>query len=273
MPDRHHSRLPASLSTRSTLFPLVGLTFFHATNDECRPFHSLLPAGAAVRINAHLLRPTQCVIGFREVEAKREKIEKQSSKKRTAYLKKKNVPLVIGPGGAAWMVDGHHTLRGLLDADVEDKTAYGRIISNWSDLPVSEFWRRMRANNYVYLKLPGGRATIPPARLPASLLQMVDDPHRSLAWAVGKAGGYEVQDDVFYQKFQWSEFFRLRVEWDDSSKKDFARAVTEATVLARTRAAARLPGWLATIPADVDNITSDVLDSLFGDTAPNPLVA
>lgn len=257
MSEKHRSSLLASFSISPSLFSFAGLSFSHGSDESFHLFHALLPAGTPVSINAHLLRPTQGVIGFREVSAKRKKIEKQSSRKRAAYLQKKNLPIVIGPGGAAWMVDGHHTLCALLVADVSDKTAYGRIIANWSELPVSEFWRRMRASNYVYLKQPGGRAAISPTRLPASLLQMADDPYRSLAWAVGKAGGYEVQDDVFYQKFRWCEFFRSRIEWDDSSKKDFNRAVVEATTLAHSRAADRLPGWLPnTIAAGLETDAS-----------------
>ncbi|AHF89042.1 chromosome partitioning protein ParB [Opitutaceae bacterium TAV5] len=216
------------------------------------PFHPGLPAGVTVTIDARLLRPTQSVVGFREVAAKRKNIESKSRRKRVAWLRKKSVPVVIGPGGVPWMVDGHHTLRALVEADVGDKTAFGHILANWSGLDSAVFWRRMRENNYVYLQVPGSRTRLSPARLPVSLLDLQDDPWRSLAWAVGKAGVYEVQNHVFFQKFHWAEFFRVRITWDDSRKKNFRRAVVTAMELACTPAASHLPGWLPSGEADAN---------------------
>ncbi len=203
-----------------------------------------LTEGAAYFIDAGRLHPTQFAVGRREVLAKRETIDEKSAAKLVAYLKKKDVPVVIGPGGVPYMTDGHHTLNGLLRSRQSDKTAYGHILANWSDLAPDAFWARMVEHRYVYLKDATGRGPQDPLTLPDSLFKMKDDPLRSLAWAVQKADGYAERPGVFFQEFLWGDFFRTRVKWDDRDDADFARAVREATTLARDPAAAALPGYL-----------------------------
>ena len=207
-------------------------------------FRADLPAGAAYRIDARRLHPTQFCVGLREVAAKTENADDKKPAKLIAYLKKKDVPVVIGPGGVAYMTDGHHTLNGLLRSSHADKTAYGHILANWSDLSPGVFWARMAEHRYVYLKDAEGRAR-PASELPDHLLAMRDDPWRSLAWAVQKAGGYAETPGVYFQEFLWADFFRGRVKWDDRDDDAFARAVEQACELARTPAAKDLPGHLA----------------------------
>ncbi|MBC8012157.1 MAG: chromosome partitioning protein ParB, partial [Burkholderiales bacterium] len=205
-------------------------------DDTHVPFRADLPAGAAFRIDARHLRPTQFAVGRRAVLDKQAKIDERSPAKLAAYLKKKDVPVVIGPGGLPYMADGHHTLNGLLRSRHTDKTAYGHILANWSDLAPDAFWTRMAELRYVYLKDELGRARVA-AELPTSLLQLRDDPWRSLAGAVLDTGGYAERPDVFYQQFLWADFFRERVKWNDRDDADFARALREATALAREAAA------------------------------------
>lgn len=207
-------------------------------------FRADLPPGTPCRIDARRLHPTQFSVGHREVLAKTENIDEKSPNKLVAYLKKKDVPVVIGPGGVPYMTDGHHTLNGLLRSRHADKTAYGHILANWADLAPDAFWARMSEHRYVYLKDAAGRPR-EAGELPASLLDMRDDPWRSLAWAVQKADGYAERPGVFFQEFLWADFFRDRVRWDDRDDAAFARAVSEATTLARDPAAAALPGYVA----------------------------
>jgi hypothetical protein len=90
----------------------------------------------------------------------------------------------------------------------------------------------------------GNGAPIPgPAWLPKSLLDLPDDPYRSLASAVRKKGGFaKVEGDPFFTEFRWANFFRERMnigDWSDS--------VSHASKLARSSAAGRLPGFISNL--------------------------
>lgn len=214
-----------------------------SSSETYAPFRADLPAGAAYRIDARRLHPTQFCVGLREVAAKAETADDKKPAKLAAYLKKKDVPVVIGPGGVPYMTDGHHTLNGLLRSAHADKTAYGHILANWSDLAPGVFWARMVERRYVYLKDAEGRPRTTD-ELPAGLLAMTDDPWRSLAWSVQKADGYAETPGVYFQEFLWTDFFRSRIKWDDRDDDAYARAVEQACELARTPAAKDLPGYL-----------------------------
>lgn len=206
------------------------------------PFRPDLPAGAAYSLDARQLHPTQFSHGWREVVHKAAKINAMTAAEVKTYLIDKDVPVVIGPGGVPYMTDGHHTLRSLIESTAADKTAYGHILANWSDLSAEEFWARMEANNYTYLQDAQGKLQ-PPATLPASLLVMQRDPYRGLAWGVMKANGFLERKGVFFQEFRWADYFRDRIRWDDADDDAFDDAVKAACVMAQAPAAAHLPGY------------------------------
>lgn len=226
--------------------PLLLLVFScaRAAPETHVPFRADLPAGAAYTLDARQLHPTQFSHGWREVVYKTAKIEAMSPAKLTAYLKDKDVPVVIGPGGIPYMTDGHHTLRSLIESKASDKTAYGHILANWSDLDPASFWARMEANDYAYLKDAAGLPQ-PPVALPANLLVMQRDPYRGLAWGVMEAHGFAEKKGVFFQEFRWADYFREKVRWDDADDEAFDDAVKAACLLAQAPAAATLPGYRA----------------------------
>ncbi|HLP25853.1 MAG TPA: ParB/Srx family N-terminal domain-containing protein [Acidobacteriota bacterium] len=115
--------------------------------SACAPFRADMAAGDAYAIDARRLHPTQFALGWREVVAKRKKIDAKDVVALDAYLRDKDVPVVIGPGGVPFMTDGHHTIRALLESKHADKTVYGHVFANWSALAPDEFWARMRASN------------------------------------------------------------------------------------------------------------------------------
>jgi len=226
-------------------FLLLVFTFLTSVAQETHaPFRPDLPAGAAYALDARRLHPTQFAHGWREVVHKQAKMDAMTPEKLKAYLIDKDVPVVIGPGGVPYLTDGHHTLRSLIESAAADKTAYGHILANWSDLPPDEFWRRMQANNYTYLKDAAGRPQ-PPAALPDSLLTMQRDPWRGLAWGVMEAHGFHERKDVFFQEFRWADYFRDKIKWDDADDDAFSDAVKIAAGLAQSPAAASLPGYRA----------------------------
>ena len=206
------------------------------------PFRPDLPAGAAYTLDARQLHPTQMAIGWREVAAKIKLINGKSPEQTVAYRKDKDVPVVIGPGGVPYMTDGHHTMRALIESKSADKLAYGHILANWSDLTPTELWARMQAKHWVYLKDADAKP-VTVAALPADLLHMQLDPYRALGWGLLKAGAYEEIKGVYFQEFLWGDRFRGKVTWNDKDDADFARAVKEASALARTPEFADLPGY------------------------------
>lgn len=210
------------------------------------PFHPDLPAGAAYVIDARQLHPTQFCLGFREVAYKAGLMSRMPPGGLIAFLKHKDVPVVIGPGGIPFLTDGHHTIRALLESSQSDKTVYGHILANWSALSPDVFWTRMQADHYAYLRGPDGQGPLNPGDLPDSLLHMQSDPYRSLAWGVLVRHGYKEVKGAggFFQEFHWGNFFRSRIHWDDRSDAAFERAVAQATALAHEPAAAGLPGYL-----------------------------
>lgn len=235
--------LPSDFNMRFLLF--LAFAFLTASAQETyAPFRPDLPAGAAYALDARKLHPTQFAHGWREVVHKAAKINAMSPAEVTAYLQKKDVPVVIGPGGVPYMTDGHHTLRALIESNAPDKTAYGHILANWSDLDTAAFWARMEANNYTYLKDATGRS-MPSGALPWSLMVMQRDPWRGLAWGVMEARGFDEKKGVFFQEFRWADYFRDKVRWDDADDAAFADAVKTACTLAHAPAAAGLPGYRA----------------------------
>ncbi|MCF7686985.1 MAG: ParB/Srx family N-terminal domain-containing protein [Cephaloticoccus sp.] len=207
-------------------------------------FRPGMVAGAAYTIDALRLHPTQFSVGQREIEHKRTKFDGMSPAAVTAYLQKKDVPVVIGPGGLPYLTDGHHTISALIACAQPDKTVYGHILANWSDVADAEFWVRMQKQGYTFLNDSSGQHRHP-SELPASLVDMKPDSYRGLAWAVMEAGGFEEikPPAIFFQEFYWAEFFRTRITWNDADEADFARALQEALTLAHSPAAATLPGY------------------------------
>lgn len=233
---------------RFRLVPLLLLTLAGAlAAEEYPPFRPDLPAGSAYRLDARRLHPTQMPLGWREVEFKKARFDNWTAEKVNAYLRKKDVPVVIGPGGVPYMTDGHHTLRALLESRQTDKTAYGHILANWSELEAAAFWRRMRENNCTYLMDGEGRGPMAPEALPNDLFGLQLDRYRGLAWGVMEAGGFAEKKGVFFQEFRWADYFRGKVEWDDRDDAAFARAVRQACLLAHDPAAAGLPGYKAPV--------------------------
>ena len=77
--------------------------------------------------------------------------------------------------------------------------------------------------------------------LPKSVVDLKDDPFRSLAGEVRQAGGF-VKDGTLFSEFLWADFLRCQLS-RQSVEADFQKAVEGALVLAKTKQAAYLPGW------------------------------
>lgn len=220
---------------------IVTLSSAHAGTPDCHPND---PPGTICKQKLQDLRITQSSVGFESVEVKVEQMDELSDAELKDYLKKKLIPVVIGPGDQFYMIDHHHMVKALSNSGRRDD-AYIVIKENWSALSQSEFEKKMVEFNYVWLFDEHGNP-ITFDDLPKTGNQLKDDRFRSLAYFVREEGGYQKTGEPFVEN-QWAQFFRKLITLA-SGKKGMKKATREAIILARTPAAAKLPGYIPDCP-------------------------
>ena len=186
------------------------------------------------------LHPTQFAVGFNEVIAKREEMEGMSLKKLEKFLRKKPIPVVVGPNQQLYMTDHHHHAQAILSMGM--KNTFIKILHDWSGYSDARFWDKMKASGYGYLFDENGYGPLSPTQLPENIRGLKDDPYRGLAWFVEKQGAIE-EVDVPYDSFAWANFFRSRIS-RRIIDNDFEKAIDIAVDLAYSDEAADLPGYI-----------------------------
>jgi hypothetical protein len=195
-----------------------------------------------VTVKIEKLRPTQLTVGRVEVELKREEWAKLSRKGRAEALANHWFPGVCGPDGKHYIVDHHHFGLALIEEGVRKASLL--VLKDLSWLSPREFWTVMELNHWVHpYDARGTRRRY--ADIPKHLTKLQDDPYRSLAGEVRRAGGY-AKDTEPFSEFLWADFLRGRVPVA-VVKLHFRRAVDIAVKLARGEAARYLPGWTGVI--------------------------
>jgi hypothetical protein len=102
------------------------------------------------------------------------------------------------------------------------------------------FWGVMDNKRWVYpYDAKGERRHF--RDLPKSVSELKDDPFRSLAGELRRAGGF-AKDTTPFSEFLWADFLRRRMKRKLVQKR-FRSAVTEALKLAKSQEAHYLPGW------------------------------
>jgi hypothetical protein len=81
--------------------------------------------------------------------------------------------------------------------------------------------------------------------IPSSIKDMVDDPFRSLAGELRRAGGYSKETTPF-SEFLWADFLRRRMK-RQFVKHHFNEAIRKALALAKSKDANYLPGWCGAV--------------------------
>ena len=193
------------------------------------------------------LRPTQMTVGTAEVVVKRAQWAALKRKARSKLLAEHWFPAVKGADGHFYIVDHHHLGVALLAEKVD--TVWVMPLADFSTLEHDMFWRVMEFHQWAHpYNEKGDRRDF--NKIPQRLTGLADDPYRSLAGAVRRAGGY-AKDAAPYTEFLWAAFFRprfrkadLRVEGDQGLSPSI---VTEAVALARSSQAQFLPGWSGVI--------------------------
>jgi len=199
---------------------------------------------AGIKISIADLRPTQLTLGMSEVTLRAAKLAKQSPDERQAYLERKVIPHVIGPGKQVFMVDHHHLVRALWTIDINE-AVLGDQFADWSDLEIKPFWRMMESKGYCWpIDTDGNRR--PYAAIPLHIGDLTDNVWRSLARRVrGKA--FENLDTPF-QEFIWGDYFRTFMS-RRLIEIQFDLATDLATKLARLSEGQDLPGFRGQQPA------------------------
>ena len=184
------------------------------------------------------LRPTQMTVGMREVEAKRKRWREMGGGKGGKFLGSHMIPVVLGPKKRHYVVDHHHLSLALLKEKVKDMAV--TVTANLSALEPDEFWTVMDNRNWMHPFDAEGRRRHYDD-IPKSVTDMVDDPFRSLAGELRRAGGF-AKDTTPFSEFLWADFLRRRVK-RKLVESDFDHALEKALELAKSNEATHLPGW------------------------------
>ena len=184
------------------------------------------------------LHPTQITVGFREVAQKRRglrfRIRKAGEKGAATLI----APIVLGPGGALYLLDRHHLACAMQAEGLQEVQI--RQIADFSALAPQDLWPALEARGWCRPYDAEGRRQ-PFEDIPLTLASLRDDPFRSLASALRRAGGFTKRAPPF-SEFAWADFLRRRIS-RDVVVTDFDGSLDLALILARTLAARDLPGW------------------------------
>ncbi len=189
------------------------------------------------RISA--LHPTQITVGFREIAQKRLRWRSRIRKACEKNAAKLVAPIVRGPDGVHYLVDRHHLACAMRDEGL--KKVEIRQIADFSALAPQDFWPALEARGWCRPYDANG-CRRPFSDIPTTLDALGDDPFRSLASALRRAGGFTKKSAPF-SEFAWADFLRGRIT-SDAVATDFDGALFLAMIMARTPAAEHLPGWL-----------------------------
>ena len=186
------------------------------------------------------LKPTQFALGLREVARKVAKLKAMGHDERHEYLHARPVPVVLSAKKHWHIVDHHHHARACWEIGVAELPV--EVVADLSHLGAPEFWRAMHESRWVHLLDQFGLGPHEPHLLPEDIRGLADDPYRSLAWALRHAGAYE-KSDLAFSEFKWADFLRKEVAVEPGDE-GFARALTAARAVARSKKCAHLPGFI-----------------------------
>jgi hypothetical protein len=189
------------------------------------------------------LRPTQVTVGMREVMAKRKRWRAIAARKGGEYLGKHMIPVVLGPKDRHYIIDHHHLARALHEEGV--KKVLVTVVSNLSKLEPDAFWFFLDNHNWMHPFDDHGRRR-DHKDLPKSVKEMIDDPFRSLAGELRRAGGF-AKDTTPFSEFLWADALRRRID-RKTVQGNFDSALESALQFAKSKDANYLPGWCGPLP-------------------------
>jgi len=184
------------------------------------------------------LRPTQMSVGMREVDEKRKRWREYKGKKKEKFLGSHLIPVIRGPKDHHYVIDHHHLARALIE-EGQDEVSIS-VVADLRTLERDAFWVVLDLKGWCHpYDHNGVRRGFDD--IPDSVADLRDDPFRSLAGELRRAGGYSKETTPF-SEFLWADFFRRRVK-RKTVESDFAAAMEKALKLAKGTEASYLPGW------------------------------
>ena len=184
------------------------------------------------------LRPTQITVGMQEVAEKRRRWKAQAADKKANYVREHMIPVILGPEKTHYILDHHHLARALHEEKVKNIFVY--VVSDLSMLDPEAFWYMLDNRNWIHPFDEKGRRRGYDA-IPERVGDLIDDPFRSLAGSLRRAGDY-AKDETPYTEFLWADFLRRRIA-RKTVNADFEAALDLALQLAASKEARYLPGW------------------------------
>jgi hypothetical protein len=148
------------------------------------------------------------------------------------------IPVILGPNHRHYIIDHHHLSLALLSEGIEQVLV--TVIADLSMLEPEQFWIVLDHHSWVHPYDAQGRR-VSFAKIPKRVDQMKDDPFRSLAGELRRAGGF-AKDTTPFSEFLWADFLRRRLD-RQKVKAHFAASVRQAMTLAKSQDAHYLPGW------------------------------
>ncbi|MCP9771049.1 chromosome partitioning protein ParB [Synechococcus sp. Tobar12-5m-g] len=205
------------------------------------PFHLLpSPRGELVELPLRCLQPTQLCLGLAEVKARTSDFRLESPQSRRRYLRNRPVPIALSSAGEAWMIDRHHRLRALLDVDPQT-TVFCAVVLALEGASQTHCLEELNRRGWLYLLDGDGNGPYPPERLPHSLVELQDDPYRSLVWKLKQEGLIRPQPAVPFMEFHWGAWLRKQA-LPPFSSKDLEPALDQARRLVSGRRGGGIPG-------------------------------
>jgi len=189
------------------------------------------------------LRPTQITVGMREVSEKRKRWREMKTKKGEKFLGNHMIPVILGPKDRHYVIDHHHLALALYKEGVKDVLV--SVTSNLSMLEDDAFWFVLDSRNWMHPFNDEGRRCSY-TDIPKSVNKLKDDPFRSLAGELRRAGGF-AKDTTVFSEFLWADFLRRRIK-RKLVENDFDLALEAALKLAKSQDAVYLPGWCGPAP-------------------------
>jgi len=189
-------------------------------------------------VNISDLRPTQITVGLREVNEKRKGWREKKGKKAEEFLGKHMIPVILGPSDRHYIIDHHHLARALHEENVKDVLV--TVVGDLSMVDRDTFWTVLDNRNWMHPFDDKGRRR-GYKDIPKSVRDLIDDPFRSLAGELRRAGGF-AKDTTPFSEFLWADFLRRRIK-RKLIELDFDRALIAAMKFSKSQEAIYLPGW------------------------------
>ena len=184
------------------------------------------------------LRPTQMTVGYREVMQKRRQWREQAEAAAGKFLGEHMIPVLLGPKERRYVIDHHHLARALIEEGVSDVLT--TVVADLRHLKRDEFWTYVDNKAWCHPYDDTG-VRRPFSDIPNRIADLADDPFRSLAGELRRAGGY-AKDTAPFAEFIWADFLRRRIK-NRAVVDSFETALARALVLAKSDDAVHLPGW------------------------------